>query len=604
MKQKGDFGLLSHFSEPINKRLKTNTKFIMKLIKLNEGIVHIEDLPLDKFMDSIRNIFNFYVSEKIDGANLWFGLDESSRFYTTREQKSGDKERKFKSADYSKVAAYNGFRSAHDALEVLVKKHKNLLEPGDNVEIEVVFGKQPNVVKYSEDGTNFIVLLRPVNDTDQSRYDAIVKALDGKEVVVQSTIIDTIDGKSLVDVNESCKWKVVKNVSEKISSSLISQKDVNKLLSQMESYIKSRNDVVSDLLGKEMSNFDVLTMRMVGIPASVKDDVKEEKQKQNQYVLTTFKLPIKRKIFDDLISKGEFLSAKFKNKEQSDVEGFVISNGDDQIKIVDRDLFTAINEFNFKIRNELNSAVMSDDMDAPLINRGGIFGNCKLRIANLFDVKELAKSARAKKIFASYKGSTPEETINNFVKSLKINDFEMFKTKIVAILNSTEDDLDARLEVFKKESGDYKVQLKNGKTIPYSDESKKRTLLAFAELTKELEKLKAGVRKAKSTNDLIATIYGRFVNDVHKQSSSKEKSMNEELSLIRSVISLKEDDGGTGAPSGDASGSLGGTPVSPSSTGTTSGDIAPLPVRMFNGKVIKRIKRNYFPKKKKSINKQ
>ena len=576
----------------------------MKLIKLNEGIVHIEDLPLDKFMDSIRNIFNFYVSEKIDGANLWFGLDESSRFYTTREQKSGDKERKFKSADYSKVAAYNGFRSAHDALEVLVKKHKNLLEPGDNVEIEVVFGKQPNVVKYSEDGTNFIVLLRPVNDTDQSRYDAIVKALDGKEVVVQSTIIDTIDGKSLVDVNESCKWKVVKNVSEKISSSLISQKDVNKLLSQMESYIKSRNDVVSDLLGKEMSNFDVLTMRMVGIPASVKDDVKEEKQKQNQYVLTTFKLPIKRKIFDDLISKGEFLSAKFKNKEQSDVEGFVISNGDDQIKIVDRDLFTAINEFNFKIRNELNSAVMSDDMDAPLINRGGIFGNCKLRIANLFDVKELAKSARAKKIFASYKGSTPEETINNFVKSLKINDFEMFKTKIVAILNSTEDDLDARLEVFKKESGDYKVQLKNGKTIPYSDESKKRTLLAFAELTKELEKLKAGVRKAKSTNDLIATIYGRFVNDVHKQSSSKEKSMNEELSLIRSVISLKEDDGGTGAPSGDASGSLGGTPVSPSSTGTTSGDIAPLPVRMFNGKVIKRIKRNYFPKKKKSINKQ
>lgn len=604
MKQKGDFGLLSHFSEPINKRLKTNTKFIMKLIKLNEGIVHIEDLPLDKFMDSIRNIFNFYVSEKIDGANLWFGLDESSRFYTTREQKSGDKERKFKSADYSKVAAYNGFRSAHDALEVLVKKHKNLLEPGDNVEIEVVFGKQPNVVKYSEDGTNFIVLLRPVNDTDQSRYDAIVKALDGKEVVVQSTIIDTIDGKSLVDVNESCKWKVVKNVSEKISSSLISQKDVNKLLSQMESYIKSRNDVVSDLLGKEMSNFDVLTMRMVGIPASVKDDVKEEKQKQNQYVLTTFKLPIKRKIFDDLISKGEFLSAKFKNKEQSDVEGFVISNGDDQIKIVDRDLFTAINEFNFKIRNELNSAVMSDDMDAPLINRGGIFGNCKLRIANLFDVKELAKSARAKKIFASYKGSTPEETINNFVKSLKINDFEMFKTKIVAILNSTEDDLDARLEVFKKESGDYKVQLKNGKTIPYSDESKKRTLLAFAELTKELEKLKAGVRKAKSTNDLIATIYGRFVNDVHKQSSSKEKSMNEELSLIRSVISLKEDDGGAGSPSGDASVSLGGTPVSPSSTGTTSADIAPLPVRMFNGKVIKRIKRNYFPKKKKSINKQ
>ena len=93
----------------------------MRVTRLNEGITHIEDLSIDKFIDIIKNIFKFHVSEKIDGANLWFGLDDSDIFYTTREQKSGDKDRKYESKDYSKVAAYNGFRSAHDALQSFMK---------------------------------------------------------------------------------------------------------------------------------------------------------------------------------------------------------------------------------------------------------------------------------------------------------------------------------------------------------------------------------------------------------------------------------------------------------------------------------------------------
>lgn len=566
----------------------------MRITRLSEGITHIEDLNIDRFIEIVKNIFNFHVSEKIDGANLWFGVDDSDIFYTTREQKSGDKERKYNSKDYSMVAAYNGFRSAHDALESLMKqgKFRGALIPGDKIEIEVVFGKQPNVVKYSEDGTNYIVLLRPVEETEQKRFDRLADMLNGKTVTVQSNIIDTVDGENLITTKEPFKWKFVKNVSEKVSSSLISHKSLMKIVGKLEQFLKEPNEVVSKALGKETLNFSVMSMRLVGIPAEAKEVIKSERDKLNQYVLTEFKLPIKRKLFSDLLDNGEFLSAEFKTKEKSDLEGFVLSNGGEQIKIVDRDLFTAINEFNFKIRNELNGAVMSDDIDAPLLVKGGVFGNSKIRIANLFDVKDLARSAKAKKVFAQYRGKTTAETIANFVKSLKINDFGMYQKKIIAILSDTNNELSTRLDAFKKEASDYKVELKNGKTIDYSEESVKRTLLAFAELKKEINKLLELTKKAKSVNDLISALYGKFISDVHKkvEESFEQKGikMSESLSLLKSIATINEDGEGVEAAA----------PAAVSAATTSSADIAPVQLRMFNGKVIKRMKRNYFPKKK------
>ena len=571
----------------------------MRIIRLNEGITHIEDLSIDKFIDIIKNIFKFHVSEKIDGANLWFGLDDSDIFYTTREQKSGDKDRKYESRDYSMVAAYNGFRSAHDALESFMKlgKYRSLLHPGDKVEIEVVFGKQPNVVKYSDEGINYIVLLRPVGETSDKRFDALCDALENKEVTVQSKIVDTVDGESLVHTKSPFKWKIVKNVSEQVSSALISHKSVLKIVDNLEKFLHQTNKKVSQAMGQTISNFGVMTMKLVGVSAEVKQIVKTEKELLNQSVLTEFKLPIKRQLFNDLMDNGDFLSAAFKNKEKTDLEGFVLSDGAEQIKIVDRDLFTAINEFNFKIRNELNGAVMSDDMEAPLLNKGGVFGNCKLRIANLFDMKELAKSAKAKKIFAGYRGNTPEETAHNFAKTLKISDFSMYRNKIAAILADTKDDLKERLNTFKQEAGDYKVKLKNGKTIAYSEESRKRTLLAFAELFKEIDRLIIDTKKSERVEDLILAIYGKFIKDVHKkvaeEISKKGPIMSENLSLLKTIVALTEDGEG-----GDASAA--GEVAAPAVTATTSASIAPIPARLFNGKVLKRIKRNYFPKKKKS----
>jgi hypothetical protein len=70
--------------------------------------------------------------------------------------------------------------------------------------------------------------------------------------------------------------------------------------------------------------------------------------------------------------------------------------------------------------------------------------------------------------------------------------------------------------------------------------------------------------------------------------------MTEQFSLLKTISTLTEDGEGAVADAG------GDATPSPAAGATTAGMIAPVPVRMFNGKVIKRVKRNYFPKKKKS----
>ncbi len=567
----------------------------MKLHRLNEGITHIEDLSIDQFLEIIKNISEFYCSEKIDGANLWFGLDANGKFFTTREQKGRDKDPKYTASDYNMVSAYNGFRSAHDALQAkaaVIKKH---LQPNDMVEVEIVFGKQPNVVKYSTDGTNYVVLLRPVEGTPFARFTALAEALEDDEVSVQSKVVDTIDGENLTTARLPFKWSFAKNVSSKVSNDLVSTKKLNSSIQKLEAFLNQKNESISAIIGKDTNNFGVLTLRLTGVPVKFRETVKLEKEALSEKVLVDFKLPIKRSLMSDLARNGSFLSNKLgKDPEDQDMEGFVLSGSGKQIKLVDRDLFTSVNEFNFKIRNELNGIVMSDDLEASLESRGGIFGTCKIRIANLFDVRDLAKSVKARKIFAANKGKTALQTVENFAKSLKIRDFQQYRIKIAAILTDAENELKSKLDQFKLESADYKIKLKNGKEVDFSEESRKRTLLAFAELNKEIKELKQKIKAAKSLEEIIIAIYGRFIDELFNGRINESLTEGKlELPLLKSVSAICEDGEGGEAPAAAP------PETNPATAGaTTAGMIAAYPQRMFNGKVLKRIKRNYFPKKK------
>ena len=47
---------------------------LLKVKRINEGISHLEDLKIDDFIDKVRKLPNMTGSEKMDGAELVFGL--------------------------------------------------------------------------------------------------------------------------------------------------------------------------------------------------------------------------------------------------------------------------------------------------------------------------------------------------------------------------------------------------------------------------------------------------------------------------------------------------------------------------------------------------
>ena len=167
--------------------------------------------------------------------------------------------------------------------------------------------------------------------------------------------------------------------------------------------------------------------------------------------MTKFKLSIKAKLLKN------FAKHVKSGLGTEDAEGVVLldPDTDEQVKIVDKDVFTAINSFNQSIRRELKGAVRSTDPNSALSSRGGLLGDIKIRIANLFDIPELARTASAKKVFSDYLGSSPEETINNFANSFKDVNEEAYRTKISAVLKNALEELSKKLAEFKQNYNTY-----------------------------------------------------------------------------------------------------------------------------------------------------
>jgi hypothetical protein len=198
------------------------------------------------------------------------------------------------------------------------------------------------------------------------------------------------------------------------------------------------------------------------------------------------------------------------------IEGLVCTKIDNTLtfKLVDKEEFAKINRFNYKVRDMIKSNVKTDNEDAELEDRGGIFGDAKIRIARLFNIDGLASGLTAKKILRKFKGDSKEATINNIVASLSNSNFQALKKKSIAIAENAQKELNETLETFKSEYKTYEIELHNGKKSYYNEEIKKRTLLAFAEAYQQLEKMKSDLMKADTMNNLIELLYGRKIEEI------------------------------------------------------------------------------------------
>lgn len=496
---------------------------------LNEGISNLEDLEVKAFIDMVRRLNTLQASEKLDGTGIWLGRDPDGRLFTTRP---GGKAKKFYSNDeYPYFAAMNGPRGAMAAIEKKSADIQSVLMPGDLVELEILYGRQPNAISYGLDNKHFIAIIGAVPGTNDVKTQQLLGLLNNQEVSVKTIIVDSEDGENLDRKSVSQTFRFI-DVPQ-IEASKIKGLNVDKSLKKLEAYLESPSGV------NNLSNFELLSVSLGSIPKEERVQAKEIKDRIAAEVKTKFKTGIKRELLDKLVSKVRpaLAAADLTGDEDVGVAGVVLRDPTtgEQIKLVDKDGYNTLNTFNFAVRNQIAGNVRTLDDSAPLEARGGITGVMKIRIANTIGNPELAMGRSARQIFADNKGDTPTQTLKNVSKILNNTDFNGTKTKISAVIGATIEELDSMLAQFKKHKDDptvtYRLKLKSGKSIGLSPEMIKRTLLTFAETKRNLRELASSVDGAKSFDNLIAVLYGRAAREAHETSDEDQIELTESVEL-------------------------------------------------------------------------
>ena len=491
---------------------------------LSESIVHIEDLPIDAFIDTLRNIPSMSAQEKLDGANLWVGVDEDGKFFTSREGKRKNADRRFAAEDWPLVSAFNQFRAAHAAMLQRVDDIKRILRPGDTVEAEVLFGRQPNSVTYGADGKSYIAFLRGVNGTADNQASQLSQTLSNQEVEISVTIVDTEDGEKLDEVEASFKFKFT-SPQPVDSAHLKTEAHIENLVKDLETFLQSASEF-------GMTNHELMSVNLQKVDKEKRDEIKTARADVISKVQTEYKLPIKQALLDKVVRKirSGLSDENLSDGEDIGIEGIVLRDpkSGDQIKIVDKDVFTTINKFNQAARQTVQSALNTVDPDAAPESRGGLMGEMRIRIAEFFGNRDLAKAANVRKALEPIKGASPEEAIRNFAGTMgAMGDHIMVKKKVLAIISDTAKQLKEKLAEFKEHQDEYHLTLKNGKEIGLSADTVKRTLLTFAEARRNLEILFDKVKGTNSLAQLLAILYGAQARAVHRVEELDESLLME-----------------------------------------------------------------------------
>lgn len=558
-----------------------------KLTSKKKAIPYLEDLSSSDFVAALKNLKNCIITEKTDGTSLLFGFDNDGRFFTSRSGKTSDLI-VYEAKEYGISGAATVFKAAHEALEQHQEILKEIVKPGEAIDIEILFGRQPNTIVYGLEDFNYIVFLRAVPGTNkkiepnQSLVEQLASKLKKTTSSVKVIAVDTTDGESLVEGQTITSWKFTAPARidpKKLDTGILEHK-----LSDFEKLMKKKNEKASSALGKDVTNGELSNFPL-NKAGEAKDEIKQLRDDINQ-ALDSKKQEIRDYLLEKFVRKiRPSLQAKdISSDEDLGIEGLVVLDPKtmNQFKIVDKETFTAVNRFNYQVRNTIYGSVRTDDQAAPITSRGGLLGEMKLRIAALFGSTKLGVTFQAKKYLENFKASSPDKTVKNLAKSLGNVDWLALQGKISLIIDYTETQLQDSLLSFKENEENYSLKLKNGKTIHYTKEVIRRTLLAFAEAKNSLEELKKAIANSNSLTDLIIALYGRLVKKLFGDTPDDGDDL------------LSEDEGG-----GTTAGDVGGGPGV-----TSAGSIASVPVPLFNTKkILKRIIKSNVKLSKKSLKK-
>lgn len=478
-------------------------------------IKHIEDLPPYQFIDVVKNFYDYRVTEKLDGVNLVFGYDARGYFFTTREMKGGG--RQYWPNEYLSGPANNAIKSAHTALQNISHLLVRNVDADDLVEVEVLFGRQPNAIVY---GSNYIVPLRMI-EGHESKLNFLNQTLLDQTSTVTVSISSSLDGTSLIYKPQKQTWKFAAVPEVPKREWTYAYTMVLKDLKQYENWIG-----VSCGEGWDFPNGDLLNLNLNSVKKDERPLLKalrlEAQQKSTKY-----KLQIKEHFLNVLRTiEPELRDVDVEEWEDFGIEGVVLRHKEtgEQFKIVDKEVFSTINQFNHAIRNEIKNTFSGgrQKFEATLGRSYDLYNGLLENLAYLFGIEGLSRISTIKRTLRKFRGDDLNETLKNVATEIayKMNReaygyASSFKHAVQIILHNHIEMLHRHLDEYKENWQSYRLTPKTGVEIRYTNEIHHRTLTAFADVKEELTEMLDVINIANTPQDIVLALYGKQLLSIH-----------------------------------------------------------------------------------------
>lgn len=316
------------------------------------SITHIEELEPYEFIQTLRTIRDYRITEKVDGSQILFGIDDKG-FYTSRETKGGC--RIYSVDEYDNTFANRYKRSAHILLERVLPALRDAgLSPGDQVEAEVLYGAVPNVVPYSAD-INYLIFLRTTEGN--VNIDNLKQKLDGLSLSVTLLSPSTSNGIDIEFKTETNLWQI-DSVPEILYDSHSLQEELIRHSYDLEYWFRQPSKLPSG-----GTQYDVYSTKLNKIPAWFDRDKYTWSLALSSIENLRCGLRIAYAYRADLI-KRIMLEALVFNRpsrfgpDDGWIEGIVLHNPatGHTIKLVDKDTFGVRRKSVWKLRSHLSKS--------------------------------------------------------------------------------------------------------------------------------------------------------------------------------------------------------------------------------------------------------
>ena len=467
----------------------------MIINEISKGIPHIEDLPLPEFIKVINSLHEHELTEKLDGAQILFGIDEIG-FYTSRESKGGV--RIYNESEYDIRFPTTYMRAAHKLLEqVLPQMLSAGLRQGDQVETEVLFDVLPNVVPYSED-RNYLIFLRTTEGA--VNIDHLKQKLDGQSLLVDLVEPYTLDGRNINLREQTREWNIsrVPQVSVNIAGV---QKLVAADMAALHNYLKQSSGI------EKFSNRIIESTPLNKRPDwcepqdwKLTKELVREKKEEIRSVTEEIMSRIKTTLVEQVVSPQQSYFGPT-IQDGGWIEGVVLRHPESRkmVKIVDKTRFGTIRESAWQKRNMLTENAKSTEGNLSFV------GNLRVGLATSLGHPSLG-TMQAKNYLRKV-GEDTQSRLENLAEGVNFNSVKEYWLGLLEVAQSN---FDVELKKYAKE----KDSLGEGLGNLLSNAVTTRTLEAFATVAEKILRFQASTLSARKTTDLVEILVGKQLNDI------------------------------------------------------------------------------------------